>query len=85
MLARAENQPQRADISKMIVHRSARKKDGAALPIAAAEARHMQGLQEHRSPQGQRARLAGRLRRLHVWRLCGKVTSRGIAKPHLCS
>ena len=41
VLAQPEDPPQRADISKMIVHRSARKRDGAALPIAAAEARHI--------------------------------------------
>lgn len=38
VLAQPENQPHRADISKMIVHRSARKQGIAAALMAAAEA-----------------------------------------------
>jgi GNAT superfamily N-acetyltransferase len=38
VLAQPENQPHRADISKMIVHRSARKKGIAAALMVAAEA-----------------------------------------------
>lgn len=38
ILAQPENQPHRADVSKMIVHRSARKRGIAAALMAAAEA-----------------------------------------------
>ena len=86
VLALPQNQLHRADISKLIVHRSARKQDGVALPIAAAESRHIQGttrtpLATSGSGRGWRA---GRTACIFGG-FVARYKPRGITKPHLCS
>ena len=86
VLAQPEDQPHRADISKLIVHRSARKRGGDALLIAAADARHIQGitrtsLAASGSGLGWRAGCAACM----FGGFVARYKPRGIAKPHLCS
>jgi GNAT superfamily N-acetyltransferase len=72
LLAQPENQPHRADVAKMLVHRSARRRGvGAALLVAAEQTALACGktLLVLDTASAEAARLYAR----HGWQLCGEI------------